>query len=293
MNTDDILVFTTAAASGNLSEAARGLGLSPMAASRRLAALEADLGVRLMHRTTRSLSLTAEGEAFLPHALALTEHTALAQAEMRGDREAAAGLLRVSLPVAFARKIVAPLVPGLLDAHPELQISLQMSDAMPDLVAAGLDLAIRIARLKDSSFVARKLADNPRLLVASPAYVARAGMPATRADLASHQTLPMAGVSHWTLIDDTQAVNVRVQSRFSASSIEGCHAACLAGGGIALLSAWNVADDIAAGRLVPVELKDGRPELLAVWALYPSARMVLPKVRVFIDAIRKSLAESS
>ncbi|MCA1371697.1 LysR family transcriptional regulator [Bradyrhizobium sp. BRP14] len=289
MNIDDVAVFATAARAGSLSEAARRLGLTPMIATRRLASLERSLGVRLMHRTTRSLSLTPEGESFLVYAQALVETEQQARALLRGEDAGAAGLLRVSAPVAFSIKVIAPLIPSLLAINPELRISLDMSDSMPDLVSSGTDLAIRIARLRDSSLIARKLADNPRSLVASPAYLERHGTPRNAGELAHHDCLPLYGVTHWTFLKDGVESSLRLQSRFSSTSIEGCHAACLAGAGIALLSDWNVADDLSSGRLARVILEDAEPETLAIWAVYPTSRLVPPKIRVFIDALLSAL----
>ncbi|HEV7308475.1 LysR family transcriptional regulator [Ensifer sp.] len=292
MNTEDVLIFTAAAGGGSLAEAARRLAITPMAASRRLAALEQSLGVRLMHRTTRALSLTPEGETFLPYAQALVENEEQARILLRGDDQGATGLLRVSAPVAFSTRVIAPLIPSLLDAHPLLRISLDMSDTMPDLVASGIDLAIRIARLKDSSLIARKLADNPRSIVASPSYVEKHGRPRTATELASHPCLPLHGVTHWTFVRAGIETHVRLQSRFSSTSIEGCHATCLAGAGITLLSDWNIADDIEAGRLVRIGLEDSEPETLAIWAVYPTTKLVAPKVRSFIDRLGSQLGEA-
>ncbi|MCA1407800.1 LysR family transcriptional regulator [Ensifer sp. IC3342] len=290
MNIDDVAVFTVAAGAGSLSEAARRLGLTPMIATRRLASLERSLGVRLMHRTTRSLSLTPEGESFLAYAQALVETEQQALARLRGEDKGAAGLLRVSAPVAFSIKVIAPLIPPLLDTNPELRISLDMSDSMPDLVSSGTDLAIRIARLKDSSLIAKKLANNPRSLVASPAYLEKYGTPRMAGDLANHHCLPLYGVTHWTVLSAGVETSLRLQSRFSSTSIEGCHAACLAGAGIALLSDWNIADDLKSGRLLRVTLADAEPETLAIWAVYPTSRLVPPKVRIFIDELVSALS---
>ncbi|SOC36786.1 DNA-binding transcriptional LysR family regulator [Rhizobium subbaraonis] len=263
-----------------------------MMASRRLAALETALGVRLLHRTTRALSLTPEGETFLPFAQSIVENGDEALARMRSDSRGAAGLLRVSVPVAFGLRFVAPIVPGLLARHPDLRIALDLTDALPDLVATGTDLAIRIARLRDNSLVAQKLADNPRLLVASPGYLEARGTPASLDALSEHDCLPLDGVTHWTFAGGRSDRQVRVNARFSSSSIAACLSVCVAGGGIALLSHWNVSDDLASGRLVRIELADAQPETLNIWAVYPTARLVLPKVRVFISALRQALAES-
>ncbi|MCD2184723.1 LysR family transcriptional regulator [Rhizobium sp. GN54] len=291
MNIDDINVFCVAVSVGSLAAAARRLGITAMMASRRLAALETALGVRLLHRTTRALSLTSEGETFLPFALAIVENGDEALARMRSDTRGAAGLLRVSVPVAFGLRFVAPVVPGLLARHPELRIALDLTDALPNLVATGTDLAIRIAKLRDSSLIAQKLADNPRLLVASPGYLDTQGTPASLEALAVHDCLPLDGVTHWTFSGEKSDRHVRVNARFSSSSIAACLSVCLAGGGIALLSHWNVSDDLASGRLVRIDLPDARPETLNIWAVYPTARLVLPKVRVFIAALRQALAE--
>lgn len=291
MNTDDVLVFTSAASGGSLSEAARRLGITPMVATRRLASLEQTLGVRLMHRTTRSLSLTPEGETFLPYALALIENEQQARTVLSGDDSGATGLLRVSAPVAFSTKVIAPLIPLLLDDHPQLRLSLDMSDTMPDLVSSGIDLAIRIARLKDSSLIARKLADNPRSLVAAPTYIEKHGRPRVSGDLAVHQCLALHGVTHWTFVKAGVETHIRLQGRFSSTSIEGCHAACLAGAGLTVLSDWNITDDIEAGRLVRISLDDALPETLAIWAVYPTTRLVAPKVRIFIERLIAALGD--
>lgn len=293
MNLDEVLVFTAAASGGSLAEAARRLGITPMIATRRLASLEQALGVRLMHRTTRSLSLTPEGETFLPYAQGLLETEQQARTLLRGDGDGATGLLRVSAPVAFSIKLIAPLMPSLLDDHPGLKVSLDMSDTMPDLVASGIDLAIRVARLKDSSLIAKKLAENPRSLVASPSYVEKHASPRTSGDLINHQCLPLHGVSHWTFLSAGVERHVRLQGRFSSTSIEGCHAACLAGAGITLLSDWNIADDLDAGRLIRIRLEDAAPETLAIWAVYPTTKLVAPKVRVFIDRLMGALGKTA
>lgn len=151
MDTDAIAVLVAAAAAGSLSAAARRLGIPPMVATRRLAALERDLGVRLMHRTTRALSLTPEGQTFLPFAQAMVEGEAAARASLGpGGSGRASGLLRLSAPASLGRKVIAPMIPRLLQAHPELRIDLELTDRLVDLVSSGLDLAVRIAQLRDN-----------------------------------------------------------------------------------------------------------------------------------------------
>jgi DNA-binding transcriptional LysR family regulator len=289
MNTQDVLVFTTAVAAGSLSEAARRLGMPSMMATRRLASLEATVGVRLMHRTTRSLSLTPEGETFLPYAQALVENAEEALGQLGSGTKTASGLLRVSVPVAFGLQFVAQIVPQLLQDNPDLRISLDMNDALPDLVSSGMDLAIRIARLKDSNLIARKLADNPRILVASPDYLKKRGTPRVLDDLQQHDCLPIANIQQWNFISGGDERHLRLNPRFSATSIEGCHAVSIAGGGIALLANWNVEKDLKAGRLVEIRLDDAAPQTIGIWAVYPTRKLLPQKVSVFISALQDVL----
>lgn len=289
MDTDAVAVLVAAAAAGSLSGAARRLGLTPMIATRRLAALERDLGVRLMQRTTRSVALTPEGEAFLPFAQAVLEGEAAGRASLRAASAGVSGRLRVSTSLAFGRKVVAPLVPRLLADHPELHVDLELTDHVVDLVASGTDLSIRLGLLRDSSMVARRLAPNPRVLCAAPAYVAARGRPETLDDLRGHECLALTANTHWTFETGGRERQVRVQGRFTANSIEALHQAALGGAGIALLSAWNVGDDLAAGTLVRIDLAGAVPQEWAVWAVYPSARMVLPKLRTFVSALEGAL----
>ncbi|TGD98286.1 LysR family transcriptional regulator [Methylobacterium nonmethylotrophicum] len=290
METRDLAVLAAAAGAGSLSAAARRLGLTPMAASRRLAALERECGARLLHRTTRSVSLTAEGEALLPYAQAMLEAEEAARAALAPGQLCATGLLRATAPAAFGRKVVVPLMPGLLAANPGLRVDLQLSDTVVDIVGEGFDVAVRIAPLRDSGLIARRLAPNPRLLCASPAYLAERGAPAALADLAGHDCVRLTGVTHWPFRAGTASRNVRIDGRFSSSSIEGVHEACRRGLGLALLSYWDVKDELAAGRLASVALGDAEPQDLSIWALYPTARYAPPKLRVFLSALERGLA---
>lgn len=293
MNLSDVGVFIEAARAGSLAAAARRLGVSPMAASRRLAALEAEVGARLVHRTTRALSLTPEGEAFLPHAHAMLESEAAARAAIRPSEAGASGVLRVTASAPFGRKIVAPMIPGFMRANPDLHVDLLVTDHVLDIVAGGLDVAIRIAALRDNSLIARRLDDNPRKLYAAPRYVAERGAPKVLADLAGHECLAISGVSHWTFRVGERAVQQRVSGRFAASGVEALHLACLGGLGITMLSDWNIREDVAAGRLVEIPLADAVLESWSIWAVYPTARLVPAKTRLFIDALAAHLKRST
>lgn len=289
MNTEGLTVLLAAASAGGLSAAARRLGITPMNATRRLAALERELGVRLMHRTTRSLALTPEGQAFLPFAEAILENETAGRERLRSATLGASGLLRVTAPLTFGRRILAPLVPELLRRHPDLRIEFDLRDAVVDIVSEGIDLAIRAAPLRDNWLVARRLADDPRVLCATPGYLAKHGTPRTLADLAGHVCLARTGLTHWgfRVADEEQAV--RIEPRFTTNSYDCLRAACLDGAGIALLAWWNVHDDVRQGQLARIPLADAEPVARAIWAVYPTTRYVLPKVGAFLTALEDAL----
>jgi DNA-binding transcriptional LysR family regulator len=285
-----VAVLVDAALEGSLAGAARRLGISPMVATRRLAALEQDLGVRLFHRTTRSMSLTPEGEAFLPYAQALVEGELAARANLRAAKEGVSGTLRVNTSTAFGRKLIAPIIPRLLASHPALRIDLELSDSVIDIAASGTDLAIRFAEPRENSMVARSLGSSPRVLVAAPSYIEAHGKPSTAADLREHACLSLSGANRWPFRIGGRERQVPVNTRFSASSADTLHDACVHGAGIALLSHWNVRDDLRDGGLVRIELHDAVSDDHTVWGVYPTARLVLPKVRMFITELELLLA---
>jgi DNA-binding transcriptional LysR family regulator len=282
-------VFVEAAGAGSLAAAARRLRIAPMAATRHLAALEKELGVRLMHRTTRSLALTNEGQTFLPHAQALLEEHDAALASMRQAASGASGLLRVTASSSFGRKVLAPAAVAFMKANPDVRVDLLLTDSVVDIVSEGLDLAVRIAKLSDTSLIARRLAPNPRGLFASPEYLRARRPPSTLADLRNHECLAIMGTTHWSFSGPDRTAAVKIDGRFTASTIEGVYQACIGGLGIALLSEWMAKEGLASGALAEVRLTDAAPEMLAIWAIYPTRRMVPAKVRLFIDALSSAL----
>jgi DNA-binding transcriptional LysR family regulator len=179
----DVRTFLAVVSTGSLSAAARQLDVAPMQVSRRVAVLEEDLGARLFRRTTRSLTLTAEGEAFVPFATAMADAESGARAELRPSPGTASGVLRVTAPSGFGQSVVLPMLSDLLEANPELRIDLDVSDRQVDIVGQGLDVALRIAPLEDSELVAKKIASNPRLVCTAPGYLKKHGRPLTVADL--------------------------------------------------------------------------------------------------------------
>jgi DNA-binding transcriptional LysR family regulator len=182
-----------------------------------------------------------------------------------------------------------PFVPDLLAENPHLSIDLELSDGVTDLISRGMDVAIRIAPLRDSGLTARKLADNRRVLCAAPAYLKRHGRPGRIEDLARHDCITLSGVPHWPFVVTGKDRLIRVAGRFSSNSIEGIHEACVGAAGLALLSTWDVAAELSEGRLVVIDLDEPVAQERAIWAVYPNPRQTLPKVRVFLSWLQERL----
>ncbi len=289
LDLEDVALFQRIAATANLSEAARQLGLTPQIASRRLQRLEAHLGVRLIHRTTRRSALTGDGEAFLAAADRLLAEAQAAEAAVGASRETPRGTLRVSAPATFGRKVISPMVPGLLAAHPEMKVDLQLTDNVVDLIENAIDIAVRIATLRPTTHVARKLADNPVLLVAAPAYLAQHGPPEQLSDLAAHTCLTRTGSDVWPFTQGKDERQIRVSGGFTSNSNEALREAALSGLGLGLHSRWDIDDHLAAGDLIAVRLSDAEPRRLSIWGVRPGGRETPPRVRVFLDALEAAL----
>ncbi|MFK9004150.1 LysR family transcriptional regulator [Pseudomonas pergaminensis] len=287
----DLRIFLAIHACGGLSAAARQLDIAPMQVSRRVAALEEELGVRLFHRTTRSVSLTAEGEALLPYAQTMSEAEDSALGEFSRTSNTVSGVLRVTTPSVFGHCIVMAVLPRLLEQHPELRIDLNVSDRVVDIVAQGLDLALRIAPLVDSELVARKVAVNPRVICAAPEYLQRRGTPLVAADLDTHDCLLLDAIPRWPLVQDGKLCRKSVSGRLQTTSVDAIRAAALKGLGLAMLTYLDVSRQLSDGSLVQVHLQDAAMEALAVWAITPTRRYVPRRVKVFLEALEAELAE--
>jgi DNA-binding transcriptional LysR family regulator len=290
MQISDVEVFAAIAESYSLSGAARRLGLSPMTVSRRLASLEQELGVRLVHRTTRSVSLTPEGEVFLPFSKTLVSASEAARVALKTNAGTASGVLKVTAPTVFGQAVVMPLISSLLAEHPALQVDLHLSDSIVDIVSLGIDVAIRIATLRDSALVARPLAPNPRVLCASPAYLEQHGVPRTYDDLYRHRCIALHGMPHWPFVREGKIVGFKGESVFSANSVEAVRTASKQGLGLAMLTYWDVRDDIEKSSLRLVELDDATPEQLFITAVLPTRQQVPHRVRIFLDQLEASLS---
>ena len=288
----DIALFLRVLDLGSISAAARTLDLSVAVASQRLKRLERELGVRLLHRTTRQLHPTPEGLLLAEQGRVLVEDLEALADGLRRTGSGVAGTLRVTLPSTFGRMYVSPLLPEFLALHPGVRVSVDLSDVKVDLVSAGMDLAIRIGTLDDSSLVARQLTINRRVLCASPDYLERRGVPRTPVDLAAHECLLLVGSQGrqdtWRLRDGDTEVSVRVGGRIESNQGELLRDAAVAGLGIALHSTWHVSDDLRAGRLRVVLPDHPLPES-GIHAVMPQRRLVPPRVRAFVDFLADKL----
>lgn len=290
---DDIGFFLRVLDLGSISAAARSLDISVAVASQRLKRLEKQLGVRLLHRTTRRLHATPEGALLAERGRVLVEDLEALTGELRQTGADVSGTLRMTASASFGRQYLSPLLPEFLARHPRVRISVDLSDLMKDLVSAGFDLAIRIGALEDSTLIARKLAPNRRVMCASPAYLAKHGAPATPGDLAAHECLVLVG-SHgrqdlWRMTDHNgRETAVRINGRFESNYGEVLRDACVAGHGIALHSTWHVGEDLRSGRLRQV-LPHYRLADSGIYALMPERRLVPMRVRAFVDFLAEKL----
>ncbi len=285
-------VFALVAELGGFSDAARRLDVSPAHVSKAVAKLEAHLGVRLLNRTTRRVSLTSAGSAYLDRARGvLAEFDALEEG-VRAAHAEPAGLVRVSAPIVFGAREVTPLVLSFLEAYPRVDVRLSLADRMVDLVDEGFDLAVRIGNLADSSLVARRLAASSVVLVAARGHPALTTVRAP-ADLEAQACVVDTNISspqRWVLERDGEVVDVRVNGRLWVNSAEATRQAVLAGFGVGLLPGFVADVDLEAGRLAPV-LPEWRPSARDVWAVFPQNRMLAARVRLFIDHLADGFAQ--
>lgn len=289
MDLRNVAIFVEVAGGGSLSTVARRLGVTPMTASRRITSLERELGVRLVHRTTRSMALTVEGEEFLPFAKTMLEAELSSKAIFEPSRMSITGTLRLTSPAVFGQMIVIPLLPALKRQHPDLRVDLTLSDSVVDIVALGLDLALRLAPLRDSTLIARQLAPNPRVLCASPDYLERFGTPTCLDELAGHECLALHSMSHWPFEIDGVVTPVKVSGTMSANSVAALREAAVQAMGLSMLTYFDVRDHVRRGELVELKLRDAIPERLSVWAVFPTRQHVPRRVRAFLELLESAL----
>ncbi len=287
--------FVAVATKGSLTAAAQAEGLAPAVVGRRIDALEERLGVKLLVRTTRRISLTHEGSAFLEDCQRLLADLGNAEASVSAGGLKASGYLRVTAPAGFGRRHVAPLVPRFLAMHPDVNISLNLSDRVVDIVNESFDCAVRVGDLPDSSLVSLRLADNRRLCVAAPGYLQRAGTPKHPQELARHECLALSSDASqsrgWAFQVDGAVVHLRPGGRLDCSDGQVLHDWCLAGLGIAWRSTWEVAQEVKSGRLVAV-LEEFTAPPNGIYAVFPQRKHLPLRVRLWIDFLKQTYGEA-
>ncbi len=282
----EMAAFVRVVDSKGFSAAASGLGLTPSAVSKLITRLEARLGVRLLHRTTRALHLTAEGEAFYAAARRIVTEIETIEDQITGQRGTPQGLLKVTSSVAFATHQLAPVISEFLARYPLIQIELVPTDRVVDMVEDGIDIAIRIGRLADTSFMARKIGEDKRLICAAPSYLARHGTPLRPEDLARHNCIvsrERAYLNRWQFRLDDVVREIEVTGRLSVNEGEMQMQLALQGIGIVRLTRLTMAQAIRDGTLIPLLEGYSADEPVPIHAVYPHRRHLAPKVPAFVN----------
>ena len=282
---EEMRVFAAVVDAGSFVRAADALDLSKTAVSRHVSELESRLGVRLLHRTTRKLSLTAEGQVFHARCKTLLGAVEAAEAEITAGSVQPSGVLRLNVPVTFGLMHLAPLWPDFMQRHPQVTLDVSLADRVVDLVEEGFDLAVRIAQLSSSTLVSRQLATTRMVLCASPEYLRRHGEPQRPADLAQHRVLAYSLFhqgEHWAFDGPQGREVVKVNPILRTNSGDTCRAAALAHQGVILQPSFLVGEDLRQGELVEV-LPGHRSGEMGIYAVYPSRQHLAPKVRAMVD----------
>ena len=280
-----ISAFVGAATRGSMAATARVEGVTPAIIGRRLDALEERLGVKLLLRTTRRISLTFEGAAFLEDCQRILRELADAEGAVSLGGIRPGGHLKISAPAGFGRRHVAPLLARFIEDNPAVTVWLDLSDRIVDMVDENIDCAIRIGDLADSSLIGIRLGEMQRVVVASPDYIARFGMPSAPDALAEHNCLSLRQQRGWTLRMQGEVRVVKVSGSFECNDGAVLHDWALAGKGLAWRSLWEVGEDIAAGRLVTVLDEFAAPPV-GIQAVVPQRRHLPLRVRLFIDLLK-------
>lgn len=289
----DLQTFARAAELGSLTKAAQVLGLTPSAVSRSLQRLEERLHTRLLYRTTRSVTLTEEGARFHERVIRVLTDLEEAEAEAGGKSAAVAGLIHVSAAIAFGTHQLLPILPRLRERHPELRLDLDFTDRRVDLVAEGVDVAIRFGTLTDSSLIARKIGWTTRIVCAAPAYLARRGVPKTPDDLARHDCLVFrdAAVAHlnrWPFQTREGRREIDVTGPYRVGDGETLYRLALDGLGVARTSRFVAEAALKDGRLVPLLEEWQVDDQTPLHAVYPQRRYLPPRISTFIDFLVES-----
>jgi DNA-binding transcriptional LysR family regulator len=287
---DAMQAFVAVADLRGFAPAARKLKLSPSAITRLVAALEERLGARLLQRTTRQVALTDAGARYLERARRILADVEEAEHAAEGERTRPVGRLIVSAPVGFGRLHVSPVMSTYLKRYSDVSGELRLEDRLINLVEDGVDLAVRIGHLADSSLVARHVGEMRRIVVASPSYLKARGEPDTPEAIASHDTIQFgasAGVADWRFVEDGSEVRFSVAPRFSTNSADAAIQYAETGGGLTRVLAYQAAAGLKAGRL-KIVLTKFEQAALPIHIVYPTSRLLSAKVRTFIDLVTET-----
>jgi len=295
MDTDALRLFILAADLLNISAAGRQLGLAPAVASARLAKLEKQVGADLLHRSTRKVSLSLEGAEFLPYARDIIAQEDAAKAALGHGSTKVTGTLRFAASSTFAQLYIAPILPEFLDRYPDITLDLKLSDTRMNLIEGGYDLALRNYAMEDSSLKARKLADDKRILCASPSYLEKYGNPQTAEGLAEHHILAFEGPARKLVSIDGQRQGLFPpaghKSRVVCDDGASVRLATLAGVGVSMNSLWCVRKELDSGDLIRVLPDFEVADQSAIWLVYPRSNVLTAKVRVFIDFLLEKIGK--
>lgn len=278
-------VYCSVVENDSLADAARKMNVSPSVVSKHLSALEDHLGVRLLNRTTRRISITEEGTAYYERSKQIITDVAEAEIEVSSAHTAPRGLLKITAPVTFAHRHLTPHLPKFLDMFPEVEVQVQVNDRVVDLVDEGIDLAIRISQLKDSSLIARRLAPNRRYIAATPEYLERNGTPKSVDDLKDHRLItwpPGNPLNDWHFLIDGVDRIIKVKGAIAVNEGDAILTTLLAGGGLGMTQEFLAGPFVKEKKLVPL-LEEIVREDNPIYAVYPSSRHLSPKVRAFVD----------
>jgi DNA-binding transcriptional LysR family regulator len=282
MNIEHLKLFVRIAAKNNISMAGKELGLSPAVSSAHINKLEEGLGVRLIHRTTRRVSLTEEGIDFLPHAEEVIASVEIAKASVGSGSATPQGTLRITAPASFGRMHIVPALVSFTQRYPDLTLDLRLCDSILDMVEGGFDIAIRNSSLNDSTLVARKLSSDTRMLLASPDFIKRYGEPKSVDDLAEFNCVGLIGLEDWVFETPGGRRSIKPKCEVRMDNGEAVRDACVAGLGLTVSSAWCAYQHLQSGELVQILKDQPLTSDTAIWAVYPSSRLLAPKVRAVI-----------
>jgi DNA-binding transcriptional LysR family regulator len=288
---DELRTFERIAQAGSLSAAARELRIAPAGVSKRLDDLEARLGVRLVHRSTRGLILTEEGVTVLQDVRDLLDSAEALERKFQAQKGVVAGRLHVAAPSRFGERYVVPAVADFLERYEGAEVSLYLNDRYHDLIGEGLDLAIRIGSSPDSAHVTRKIAVSERIVCAAPAYLERMGTPVRPDELTGHACLVLGNKDVWSFRHQGHGRRVKVPARVHCHDGDVVLDLCRRGLGIALKSVWDVFEDVESGRLVPLLTQYNVEDDAEIFVLLPARRFVPPRVRAFIACLQAAIGD--